>query len=121
MINVIVIVLDITLLSCEFTNLYIIETTFKEVVYSIKLMLEFAVLDKLVQFKCGNGNNCNCETQRSSIWTDDNEDAFGGTPDFVISSPSLEATVPNTVPQLTRKLWWRWCGNQFQRSILRYY
>lgn len=98
MINVIVIVLDITLLPSEFTNLYIIETTFKEVVYSIKLILRFAVLGKLVQFVCGNSNNRNCETQRSSIWTDDNEDAFGGTPDFVIPSPSLEATVPTRFP-----------------------
>ena len=49
-INVIIIILDITLLSCEFANLYIIETTFKGVVYSIKLKLEFAVLGQLVQF-----------------------------------------------------------------------
>jgi hypothetical protein len=49
-INVIIIVLDIALLSCEFANLYIIETTFKGVVYSIKLKLEFVVLGQLVQF-----------------------------------------------------------------------
>ena len=49
-INIIIIILDITLLSCEFANLYIIETTFKGVVYSIKLKLEFAVLGQLVQF-----------------------------------------------------------------------
>jgi hypothetical protein len=42
--------LDIALLSCEFANLYIIETTFKGVVYSIKLKLEFVVLGQLVQF-----------------------------------------------------------------------
>jgi hypothetical protein len=49
-INVIIIVLDIALLSCEFANLYIIESTFKGVVYSIKLKLEFVVLGQLVQF-----------------------------------------------------------------------
>jgi hypothetical protein len=49
-INIIIIVLDIALLSCEFANLYIIETTFKGVVYSIKLKLEFVVLGQLVQF-----------------------------------------------------------------------
>ena len=52
-INVIIIILDITLLSCEFLNLYIIEVTFKGVVYSIKLKLEFAVLSQLVQFATG--------------------------------------------------------------------
>ena len=103
-INVIIILLDIALLSCEFANLYIIETTFKGVVYSIKLKLEFAVLGKLVQFVCWNGNAGNCETRRSSVWTDGNKDAFGGVPDFVNSSPVLEATVANTVPQLTKNL-----------------
>jgi hypothetical protein len=36
--------MDIALLGVEFANLYIIEVTFKGVVYSIKLKLEFAVL-----------------------------------------------------------------------------
>jgi hypothetical protein len=49
-INIIIIILDLALLSCEFANLYIIESTFKGVVYSIKLKLEFVVLGRLVQF-----------------------------------------------------------------------
>ncbi|CAI6341777.1 unnamed protein product [Periconia digitata] len=48
-INAIIIAMDIALLSVEFANLYLIETTLKGVVYSIKLKLEFAVLSKLVQ------------------------------------------------------------------------
>jgi hypothetical protein len=48
-INVIIIVMDLALLGVEFANLYLIETTLKGVVYSIKLKLEFAVLGKLVQ------------------------------------------------------------------------
>lgn len=48
-INVIIIIMDIALLATEFANLYLIETTLKGVVYSIKLKLEFAVLGKLVQ------------------------------------------------------------------------
>ncbi|PVH94975.1 hypothetical protein DM02DRAFT_645608 [Periconia macrospinosa] len=48
-INAIIIAMDIALLSTEFANLYLIETTLKGVVYSIKLKLEFAVLSKLVQ------------------------------------------------------------------------
>jgi hypothetical protein len=49
-INVIIIIMDLALLGVEFANLYLIETTLKGVVYSIKLKLEFAVLGKLVQF-----------------------------------------------------------------------
>ncbi|KAF2178617.1 hypothetical protein K469DRAFT_731629 [Zopfia rhizophila CBS 207.26] len=48
-INAIIIVMDCALLAVEFANLYIIETTLKGAVYSIKLKLEFAVLGKLVQ------------------------------------------------------------------------
>ena len=62
-INIIIIILDITLLSCEFANLYIIETTFKGVVYSIKLKLEFAVLGQLVQLATwtqGASSSCYC-------------------------------------------------------------
>lgn len=48
-INAIIIAMDIALLAVEFANLYLIETTLKGVVYSIKLKLEFAVLGKLVR------------------------------------------------------------------------
>lgn len=48
--NVIIFIMDLGLLSCEYANLYIIETTLKGAVYSIKLKLEFAVLGKLVSF-----------------------------------------------------------------------
>ena len=49
-INILIILMDISLLAVEFANLYIIETTYQGVVYSIKLKLEFAVLGKLVLF-----------------------------------------------------------------------
>lgn len=49
-INVIIILMDITLLGVEFANLYIVESVLKGVIYSIKLKLEFVVLGKLVQF-----------------------------------------------------------------------
>lgn len=48
-INVIIIIMDLALLGVAFANLYLVETTLKGVVYSIKLKLEFAVLGKLVQ------------------------------------------------------------------------
>lgn len=48
-INAIIIVLDMALLAVEFADLYLIQTTLKGAVYSVKLKLEFAVLGKLVQ------------------------------------------------------------------------
>ncbi|KAL1974040.1 hypothetical protein VTN31DRAFT_5600 [Thermomyces dupontii] len=47
-INLIIILMDIALLVVEYLNYYVIETTLKSTIYSIKLKLEFAVLSKLV-------------------------------------------------------------------------
>lgn len=47
-INFVFILMDAGLLGCAFSNLYVIETTLKSTIYSIKLKLEFAVLGKLV-------------------------------------------------------------------------
>ncbi|KAF2832261.1 hypothetical protein CC86DRAFT_313174 [Ophiobolus disseminans] len=63
-INVIIIVMDLVLLGVEFANLYLIETTLKGVVYSIKLKLEFAVLGKLVQFVRNRANTSSNSDQR---------------------------------------------------------
>lgn len=48
-INVLIILLDLGLLGIELANLYLLQTTLKGAVYSIKLKLEFAVLGKMVQ------------------------------------------------------------------------
>ncbi|KAL1591562.1 hypothetical protein SLS60_011811 [Paraconiothyrium brasiliense] len=48
-INTIIIAIDAALLAVEFANMYLVQTTLKGVVYSVKLKLEFAVLGKLVQ------------------------------------------------------------------------
>ncbi|TKA83008.1 hypothetical protein B0A55_00840 [Friedmanniomyces simplex] len=46
-INVIIIVLDVALLVVEYQNRHVIEQALKEVVYSVKLKFEFAILSKL--------------------------------------------------------------------------
>ncbi|RFU27205.1 hypothetical protein B7463_g9132, partial [Scytalidium lignicola] len=48
-VNVIVILLDVSILVLEFAGLYYIQTTWKALVYSVKLMLEFSILNKLVE------------------------------------------------------------------------
>ncbi|KAL5441936.1 hypothetical protein PMIN06_009190 [Paraphaeosphaeria minitans] len=56
-INTIIIAMDVALLAVEFANLYLVETTLKGVVYSVKLKLEFAVLGKLVQIVSSRSNS----------------------------------------------------------------
>lgn len=47
--NLIIILMDIALLVVEYKNIYVIETTLKGAIYSIKLKLEFAVLGQLIR------------------------------------------------------------------------
>ena len=47
-INLIIIGMDVCLLAMEYSNIYDIEATLKAMVYSIKLKLEFAVLNQLM-------------------------------------------------------------------------
>ncbi|KAI4654617.1 uncharacterized protein J4E79_008491 [Alternaria viburni] len=45
--SILLLILDIALLTTEFLNLYMIQTTFKSLVYSFKLKIEFAVLSQI--------------------------------------------------------------------------
>ena len=47
--NVLLLVLEIVLLVMEYLDLYMIQTTFKSLLYSIKLKIEFAVLSQIVR------------------------------------------------------------------------
>jgi hypothetical protein len=47
LVNILMILMDITLLGTEYANEYSIETTYKSTLYSIKLKLEFAILNRL--------------------------------------------------------------------------
>ncbi|KAF1997744.1 hypothetical protein P154DRAFT_565220 [Amniculicola lignicola CBS 123094] len=46
--NVLLLILDTALLIVEFENFYMIQTTFKSLVYSVKLKVEFGVLSQIV-------------------------------------------------------------------------
>ena len=56
-INLIIIGMDVGLLAVEYSNLYDIEATLKAMVYSIKLKLEFAVLNQLMTLANSSVNN----------------------------------------------------------------
>lgn len=53
-VNVIIVVLDITILTLEYLNLYNVQTAYKALVYAVKLKLEFSILNKLVELTRGN-------------------------------------------------------------------
>lgn len=48
-VNVLVILLDCSIVGLEFANLYEIQTSWKPLVYSVKLKLEFSILNRLVE------------------------------------------------------------------------
>ena len=56
-INLIIIGMDVCLLVMEYSNIYEIEATLKAMVYSIKLKLEFAVLNQLMTLANSSVNN----------------------------------------------------------------
>jgi hypothetical protein len=47
--NILLLLLDVALLLMEYLNLYMIQTTFKSLLYSLKLKVEFAVLSQIVR------------------------------------------------------------------------
>jgi hypothetical protein len=52
-VNVLIIIMDVILLCTEYANRYEIQTTFKGAVYSVKLRLEFSILNQLMQIAQG--------------------------------------------------------------------
>lgn len=56
LINILIVLLDISLLITEYTNNFDIQTTYKTAVYSIKLKMEFNILNQLLDVL--QGSNC---------------------------------------------------------------
>lgn len=50
LVNIFIVLLDVSILALEFTEQYNIQTAWKPVVYSVKLKVEFSVLNRLVEF-----------------------------------------------------------------------
>ncbi|KAF2107590.1 integral membrane protein, partial [Lophiotrema nucula] len=60
--NVLLLILDAALLTVEFMNFYMIETTFKSLVYAVKLKVEFGVLSQIVSVIQHNRSQPNSQT-----------------------------------------------------------
>lgn len=64
-VNIIIIIMDITLLCTEYANLYAVQTTYKGALYSIKLVMEFSILNHLFAMVQGNSQSSSGLTTRS--------------------------------------------------------
>lgn len=58
--------MDLSVLGTEFANRYEIQTTYKSAVYSVKLKLEFVILNQLVALTRGNNHSGNLETRSTN-------------------------------------------------------
>jgi hypothetical protein len=65
-VNVFIILLDLTVLGLEFANMYTIQTAWKPLVYSIKLKLEFSILNRLVELIRPPGNDTSYSHSQSA-------------------------------------------------------
>lgn len=52
-VNIIVVLLDVTILALEYASLYDLQTAYKALVYSVKLKMEFSILNRLVELTQG--------------------------------------------------------------------
>lgn len=79
-VNVLVVFLDVTILALEFTNLFEIQTAWKPLVYSVKLKLEFSILNQLVNLARGGVSNSSAYTrsQRHGYGNDVAMETFNG-------------------------------------------
>ncbi|KAJ4251431.1 hypothetical protein NW762_011414 [Fusarium torreyae] len=70
-VNVLVILLDVSILALEFANLFDIQTAWKPLVYSVKLKLEFSILNRLVELTRGSRNDSSYVRSHGATHTDD--------------------------------------------------
>lgn len=65
--NVLIVIMDVALLAVEYKSFFAWEQGLKVVIYSIKLKLEFAVLNELVKFVQHRGDACATSTSHCHI------------------------------------------------------
>ncbi|THC96729.1 hypothetical protein EYZ11_003787 [Aspergillus tanneri] len=92
-VNIAIICLDVALLSLEYLNFYILQTTLKPTVYSIKLKLEFGILRKLVTLvKPGRNESNICSPRKIPSCVDSSKIAGDNTHAVTIPNPNWAKT-----------------------------
>ncbi|KAH6892870.1 hypothetical protein B0T10DRAFT_591583 [Thelonectria olida] len=72
-VNIVIILLDVTILGLEYADQYKIQTSYKAFVYSAKLKLEFTILNRLVEMTTGNKDGSSGPRSRTTGTTTDNK------------------------------------------------
>ncbi|KAH7111184.1 hypothetical protein EDB81DRAFT_862939 [Dactylonectria macrodidyma] len=72
-VNIVIILLDATILGLEYADQYEIQTSYKAFVYSAKLKLEFTILNRLVEMTTGNKDGSSGPRSRTTGTTTDNK------------------------------------------------
>jgi hypothetical protein len=68
-VSILIIILDITILAFEYANLYSLQTSYKALAYSVKLKLEFSILNRLVAVMQGRRVSSSTGAARASSST----------------------------------------------------
>ncbi|KAH7268948.1 uncharacterized protein BKA55DRAFT_629504 [Fusarium redolens] len=68
-VSILVVILDITILALEYANLYSLQTSYKAFAYSVKLKLEFSILNRLVAVMQGRRGSSSTGAARASSST----------------------------------------------------
>jgi hypothetical protein len=68
-VNAIIVFLDLTILGLEYSGLYDVQTAYKGLVYSVKLKLEFSILNRLVDLT-KNGKLASQSSERGGVRMD---------------------------------------------------
>lgn len=69
-VNILVILLDLSIIGAELGGAHVIQTTYKSAVYSVKLKLEFPILNQLRTLVKRGGRTCDCAIPRMSSIAD---------------------------------------------------
>jgi len=96
-VNIVILVFDISLLAVQFSGHYEIQTTYKTAVYSIKLKIEFSVLNRLVGIVgngdlLGNPSSLGIDALSLSTWTGKKETRSGMRPNASCAFVQIDET-----------------------------
>ncbi|KAK0738657.1 hypothetical protein B0T18DRAFT_422531 [Schizothecium vesticola] len=69
LVNIFIVMVDITILALEYAGLYDLQTAYKALVYSVKLKLEFSILNRLVELSTRSTNG-GLAVHRGNVWMD---------------------------------------------------
>ncbi|KAF7589047.1 hypothetical protein BBP40_004835 [Aspergillus hancockii] len=97
LVNILVILLDASLLATEYSDNFEIQTTYKTVVYSVKLKMEFSVLNKLINLVTHSRNET--ESGPSMLCHSSGPETSGDSQSAIKENPTTAGPPPILSPE----------------------